>query len=52
MFICKACATESEWRRGRLKSRGPCEVCHKVSVCAEVVVRWEAKKEEKNDADL
>lgn len=33
MFYCEACRVENEWPESFGKSRGPCEVCERVSVC-------------------
>jgi hypothetical protein len=33
MFYCDLCAEKMGYPESMAKSRGPCEVCHKVAVC-------------------
>lgn len=36
MFYCKSCGEERGWPLDTSTSRGPCEVCHKISACFDV----------------
>lgn len=38
MFYCESCAKKNSWPFDwyLAASRGPCEVCHKTAVCADV----------------
>jgi hypothetical protein len=35
MFYCPGCAKSKNWPESMFRSRGPCEVCHRVADCYE-----------------
>ena len=39
MFVCKPCADKHSWPYLFDASEGPCEVCHKNAVCADIRTR-------------